>query len=200
LSRELRPPPRLVAERPKSTREGDLRAETFARHARFVRRVAFHLAGPQMEVDDLTQEILLRVHSRRGEFRGEAELQSWIYGIALRVVANARRRALLRRWFGLEAAPEPVEHRTPAMDLERHETSARVYAALDRLPEKKRVVLVLFELEGLGGQEIAQIVGCPLATVWTRLHHARQAFARELDLEDEQEARRMNRASGGLDE
>ncbi len=51
------------------------------------------------------------------------------------------------------------------------------------MSEKKRTVLVLFELEGLSGEEIAATVGAPLKTVWTRLHAARREFLKALELE-----------------
>jgi RNA polymerase sigma-70 factor (ECF subfamily) len=67
--------------------------------------------------------------------------------------------------------------------MERREAAAEVYSALDRLAEKYRSVVILFEIEGLSGEEIASLTGINLATVWVHLHRGRQklrAHYREL--------------------
>ena len=68
-------------------------------------------------------------------------------------------------------------------EMERREAAAEVYSALDRLAEKYRSVVILFEIEGLSGEEIASLTGTNLATVWVHLHRGRQklrAHYREL--------------------
>ena len=65
------------------------------------------------------------------------------------------------------------------MLLEAKEEVRRLYAALDRLSEKRRTVFVLYEMQGLGGPEIAETLGIPIKTVYKRLYHARQDFLAE---------------------
>jgi RNA polymerase sigma-70 factor (ECF subfamily) len=159
-------------------------ASLYGAQLAFVRRAVGHLAGPSLEVDDLVQDVFVQAMRRAADFQGRSSVQTWLYGIALGVVANARRRAAFRRLLGLEAAHAPrLPAATPSDQLERAQARASVYRALDRLPEKKRTVLILHELEGVPGEEIAAIVGCPVATVWTRLYHARQAFQVEYQKE-----------------
>jgi RNA polymerase sigma-70 factor (ECF subfamily) len=150
-------------------------------HAGFVRRAVVRLAGPRADVDDLVQDVFLIALERRESFEGRSASTTWLYGIAVRIVSTARRRARLRRFLRLEAAHEPVDRHTPATLFEHGEASRTVYRALDGLSEKRRTVFILYELEGLSGEEIAAVVGCPLKTVWTRLHHARKDFQRRLD-------------------
>jgi RNA polymerase sigma-70 factor (ECF subfamily) len=145
-------------------------------YAAYIRAVLLRLVGPRHEVDDLVQEVFLRAWTRRHIFRPGAAIRPWLTGIAVNLAAKLRRRSRLWRFFGLEAAREMVDSRTPAEALESAQDRARVYEVLERLPEKKRTVLVLHEIQGLSGEEIAQAVGCPLATVWTRLFHARRHF------------------------
>ncbi len=114
--------------------------------------------------------------------------RAWIYGIALNVASEHRRRRMVRRFFGLDDAPEPVAPSGPHAALEQREAEALVQAALDTLAPKKRAVFVLYELEGLTGEEIAEAVACPLKTVWTRLYHARRELEAEL-------AKRVGRTS-----
>jgi len=164
-------------------------------HAPTVARWSAHLGGPSADLDDLVHEIFLVVGRRMGEFRGQAKVTTWLYRITERVVAARRRSDRVRRWLrrtrraDLESAlcsapPSPVE------DLHRRQSREMVYQLLDRLPEKYRSVLILFELEGLSGEEIATLTGRKLATVWVHLHRARNLFLAELSRHDEEEAKR----------
>jgi RNA polymerase sigma-70 factor, ECF subfamily len=156
----------------------------YLEHVGFVRRVVARLAGPYADVDDAIQEVFLIALRKREGFVGDAAPSTWLYGIAQRVVLAARRRGRLRRFLGLDVAPERADERTPHHIFEHNESSRRLYALLDRLSDKKRTVFILHEIEELPGEAIARIVGCPLSTVWTRLHHARrelQELARALD-------------------
>lgn len=164
-------------------------------HAPTVARWSAHLGGPSADLDDLVHEIFLVAGRRLSEFRGQAKVTTWLYRITERVVAARRRRDRARRWLrrtrraDLEnalcsAPPSPVE------DLHRRQSRDMVYRLLDRLPEKYRNVLVLFELEGLSGEEIAALTGRKLATIWVHLHRARALFLAEVSRHDDEEAKR----------
>jgi RNA polymerase sigma-70 factor (ECF subfamily) len=163
--------------------DADFRAFYVAR-VDFVRRVVARLLGPGHDVDDAVQEVFLVAWRKRAGFEGRARLSTWLYAIARRVVMATRRRARVRRLLGLEVAPATDTAPSPQQLFEHREASQRLYAMLERISDKKRTVFILHEVEGLPGEDIARIVGCPLKTVWTRLHHARrelQALAATLD-------------------
>jgi RNA polymerase sigma-70 factor (ECF subfamily) len=156
----------------------------YVEHVDFVRRVVAHLAGPSGDIDDAVQEVFLAALRKRAGFAGHAAPSTWLYAIAQRVVMAARRRARVRRFFGLDPVLAHRNTATPQQIFEHREASERLYRLLERISDRKRTVFVLFEVEGLAGREIAHIVGCPLKTVWTRLHHARrelQRLAADLD-------------------
>ena len=93
-----------------------------------------------------------------------------------------RRKARVRAWlFGNNQtaliSPEP---QTPQHERERRERSARLYQALDRLPDVYRTALILYELEELPGDEVARLTGVPVGTVWVRLHRGRDQLLRIL--------------------
>lgn len=150
----------------------------YAEHAGFIGRVIQRLTGDLPHVDDLLQETFIVAFKKRHEFRGDAAERTWLYAIAarlcLRHLRGARRlRAFRTRlaWQGSEPAPA-----RPDRELERAESEALVREVLDRLPFAQREAFALFELEGMDGRAIAQLLGVPLGTVWTRLHHARARF------------------------
>lgn len=169
----------------------------YDQHADFVRHAVTRLGGPRTDPDDLLQQVFLIAHrrwrsvARPGQL--DAEARAWLWAVALRVASESRRRHRVRRFFGFEQA-SPQTDETPATAFERREAAERVERLLEKLSEKKRAVLVLFEIEGLSGEEIAAVLGCPLKTVWTRLFHARKAF--ELALARD-EARLQRESAGG---
>lgn len=110
-------------------------------------------------------------------------MRTWLLGIAHNFVRARRRQDTLRRFLLLARRPEldPPAAPTPIELLEGQEALAQAQALLDRLPERYRSVLILHELEELSGPEIAEILGIAPATVWVRLHRARERFRRELE-------------------
>jgi RNA polymerase sigma-70 factor, ECF subfamily len=137
--------------------------------------LCLHLTGTSADAEDATQEIFLAVHSALPRFRGESRLTTWIYRIALRTALRTRAR---RR------PSEPLDPELPGAGGEEamgaRLDARRLAAALARLPAEQRAVLSLFALEGLGHREIADILGVPEGTVWSRLHGARKRLAAEL--------------------
>lgn len=152
---------------------GDLR-RLYSDHAEFVRGAVVRLDGPGCDVEDLVHDVFVVAIKKGASFEGRSQPRTWLYGIAIKVVAGARRKAKLRRFLGLERVREAADEQTPARLFEDREASVALYRALDGIAEKKRTVFVLYEIEGLTGEEIAQLCDCPVKTVWTRLHHARR--------------------------
>ena len=167
--------------------------QLFENHADFVRRLVIRLGTPAADSDDLVQETFVIAFRKWNDFdpqafvpRGEGASaeRTWLYAIAVRVAASARRRARLRQFLGLEQVPEPANPVSPVTLLERADARRQVHRLLEGIGERKRTVFVLFELEGLSGREIAAVVGCPVKTVWTRLFHARREFLQRLAREE----------------
>jgi len=162
--------------------------DVYRSHAATVARWVCHLGGPSADVDDLVHEIFLVADRRLPDFRGGAKLTTWLYRITELVVRGRRRRDRIRRWLGrtrkldLERTLSPTQL-TPIEELERRRAVETVYRILDRLPGRYRDVLVLFELEGASGEEIAELTRRKLATVWVQLHRARTRFLEELTRE-----------------
>ncbi len=149
-------------------------AELYELHASDVRRVLLRLLGPDSDAEDALQEVFLVALRRREELLSPGP---WLYGVAVRTAQSRIRYRKLRRFLGLEAALSLPAEADAADGLNQQEASRLVYAALERLSAKKRTVFVLYELEGMRGEQIATVLRCPIKTVWSRLRHARVEFA-----------------------
>jgi RNA polymerase sigma-70 factor, ECF subfamily len=148
--------------------------EVFDEHAGYIWRTFRHLGVPEPDVEDLCQEVFVVVHRKLDEFAGRSTLKTWLYGICLRVASDHRRRAHVRNE---RAHADPAGHLAAASELRpdaRAEARATLQALLAELDDDKRTVLVLYELEGLTMKEVAEVVGCPLQTAYSRLHAARE--------------------------
>ena len=145
----------------------ELRAQVFA--------LCLHLTGGRAEAEDALQECFLAVHQAIGSFRGEARLATWVYRIAVRSALSVKARRRAHGHAPLEeASSTPSPGDDPEAEAATRQDFRRFLDALARLPEEHRVVLSLFAIEGLGHAQIAEIVGVPAGTVWSRLHNARK--------------------------
>lgn len=158
-------------------RGGDRAAfrELFARHRQDVARLAYRMLGPSPDLEDIVQEVFLQVHRSLQEFRGQSKFTTWLHRVTVNVVLMSRRAAKSRPVFAAELSDgEPDVGLLPDEDAVRHQRLAAFRRVLDRLPEKKRTVFVLHEIEGMLPSEIATIVDAPVLTVRTRLFYARR--------------------------
>jgi RNA polymerase sigma-70 factor (ECF subfamily) len=155
-------------------------AEIYRTHVRDVGRWAERLAGPGFDLPDLVSEVFEIAQRRLSSFRGESSVRTWLFGITEKVVRHRRRKDRLRHW--LSGSAREVTRHLPAPGpsqqerLEAEERRARVYRVLDRLSERDREILILFELEELPGKEIARLLGVTVDSVWLRMHRARARF------------------------
>ncbi len=143
------------------------------------------MTGDPAEADDLMQDALLRAYRALGSFRGGATFQTWLYRIATNICVDAlrRRRRQGARTFSLDdpldvaegqVTRDVADHASDPQQLaEVGELQEEVVKAIGELSPKLRSVVVLFDLEGLTYEQIAQALGLPLGTVKSRLFNAR---------------------------
>jgi RNA polymerase sigma-70 factor (ECF subfamily) len=144
----------------------------YDRYAPIVHRFLAAFGVPPDEREDACQEVFVAVYRSLGRFRGEARLSTWIYRIAARHSARAGRRRRVRKMLSTLLVREPTP--PPAPDAsDRTERLRLLDDMVAKLSPKKRLVLVLFEIEGVPIEEVAKIAGCPENTAWSRLHYAR---------------------------
>jgi RNA polymerase sigma-70 factor (ECF subfamily) len=159
-------------------------AAVYREHGERVKRWALRLGGPGLDAEDIAHEVFLVVQRRLPEFRAEAKLTTWLYRITIRVVRKQDVRQRLRRWarglVGDFAAHVPDEDIGPYESMERQHAARLVYRALEGLNHKHRTAVILYELEGHSGEDIAELMETKLATVWVWLHRGRAKFHERL--------------------
>jgi RNA polymerase sigma-70 factor (ECF subfamily) len=169
----ISPEPKVPAERQPFRQIFDQQAVTVGRTLRY-------LGVAEADLMDAAQEVFLVVDRRYAEFEGRATVSTWIHEICVRVAMSSRRRQRRRR--------EDVVSETPEVEVAA-EQDARLAARQDRellrsllgsLDETARQIVVLHEIEGLPMREVAEIVGCPLQTAYSRCKSALDKMRAEL--------------------
>ena len=141
----------------------------YDRDAPFVMRCLRYLGVREADLDDATQETFMITHRKLDHLREGTEYRSWLYAIALNVARHARR---ARAHLTLDEDSLPSDDGTG-----RAEARSELIALLSLLDEDKREVIVLYHLEQMTLREIAEAVGCPRQTVYSRL----QAGTKQLE-------------------
>jgi len=146
----------------------------------FVRRAM----NDASDVEDIVHATFMTAAKAAANFDGRQSCRPWLVGIAARLI-HRRKRGLSRWARALQelTVREGNRYADPHRELAARDEVQRLSDALARLTESKRVVLLLAESEGLHSEEIAEILGIPVGTVWTRLHHARRDLRRMLERE-----------------
>ena len=155
-----------------------------------------HLVGED-EVEDLTQEVFIKVGQALESFRGESQLSTWLYRIATNAALDRLRSPSFQRIAqerlsddSIEKGEEDVDARDvwtgekkPLVEQQiiREEMNDCIRGYVEKLPENYRTVLVLSEWEGLRNNEIAEILGITLDTVKIRLHRGKEKLKEELE-------------------
>lgn len=159
-------------------------AEVHAEHADFVYRSLQRLGVRPMDLEDALQDVFMVVHKKLGGFDPSFKLKSWLFGITVRVAVAHRRKAHLHRERAdaeLEGhAESPAQGGPEAAAIER-QGRERLSQILDKFAPEKRAVFVMFEIEGKTTVEIADELGLPLGTVYSRLSTARAEFQRAVE-------------------
>jgi len=145
------------------------------RHAAAMLRVAGTLVKGTQDAEDLLQETFLAAFRGLGTFEGRASVKTWLYAILFRQAANFRRKRGLPSLALSDDAPMTMPSHIDVIDA-----SLDLHAALARLPDDFRAILILRELDGLSYDEIATVLELPRGTVESRLHRARTALRKLL--------------------
>ncbi len=170
--------------------DGDVESfnQLILRWERPIYALAYRVIGREEDARDVSQEAFLRAFRALPGFKGQAKFSSWLYRIALNLCRDwirKQRRAPVQQ---MPEGADPVEmagESGPVESIEelvaRKELSAVVSEAMALLPEEQRTAIILKEYHGMTFQEIADLQGCPLSTVKTRLYQGLTVLRRHLE-------------------
>lgn len=166
-------------------REGDRTAfrKLFERHRSDVARLAYRMVGPRPDLEDIVQEVFVQVHKSLRDFRGEARFSTWLHRVTVNVVLMHRRAEKSRPVLTEELPAGTLEDTAsilPDVEVERRNRIEAFFAMVEQIADKKRVVFVLHDLEGMSPAEISTVVDAPILTVRTRLFYARRELEEKM--------------------
>ncbi len=157
--------------------------QVYRQHVGFVWRCLRRLGVGESALEDAAHEVFMIVHRRWADYDGDAKMTTWLWGISRGVAHNHRRgRARADRKLAAvrETTPQAASSGafgSPARHVDRRQAAQLVESFLEELPEDKRRVFELCEIEGMSAPEAARCLGINVNTVSTRLRRARADFA-----------------------
>ena len=184
------------------SQSGDVESfnQLILRWERPIYALAYRVIGREEEARDVCQEAFLRAFRALPGFKGQAKFSSWLYRITLNLCRDWIRR---QRRTPVSQMPEDVDlaemaaTQGPVESIEdlvaRRELSAVVEEAMAQLPEEQRTAIILKEYHGMTFQEIAELQGCPLSTVKTRLYQGLSVLRRQLERNGQLQAEMVKR-------
>jgi RNA polymerase sigma-70 factor (ECF subfamily) len=158
--------------------------ELIRRYQDRVYATVYHMTSNHEDANDLTQESFIKAYRALRTFKGDSSFYTWVYRIAVNKTINFLKQrknrvhlSLNDMDFNAEHDPDLValiSHNTPRRDLNLAELNEKLNAALQKLSEHHRMVVVLHDIQGLSHEEIGTIMDCNVGTVRSRLFYARQ--------------------------
>ena len=165
----------------------DAARDLFERYHAGVFNVCIRLLGNREEAEDIAQDVFIRAFKAYAHFRGDADPGTWLYRIAVNLCLNHQRKQKQWRWLSLDFFSEhpqtyPLAGRDmhPEEAVQKAELERIVQDAINRLPGRQRIALILSRYEGLSYQKIAETMACSVSSVESLLHRAKHNLAKRL--------------------
>ena len=176
----------LEADLVKRARRGDLKAydELVQRYQQRIYATIYHMTANHEDANDLAQDSFIKAYSALKSFKGGSSFYTWLYRIAVNKTINFLKQRRNKHHYSLNDLDFNTEHnpdlvalisdKTPLRDAGLTELQKKLNEALLKLSEPHRMVVVLHDVQGQSHEEIAEIMGCNIGTVRSRLFYARQ--------------------------
>jgi RNA polymerase sigma factor (sigma-70 family) len=161
-----------------------------AKHKNKVFNTAFGFLKNREDAEDVSQEVFINVWNYLEKFREEAELSTWLYRITVNKCLDfIKKRERQNKWgkivsfFGSknDDAKQVAHHYHPGIQTEEKEMAKNLYACIDKLPEKQKIVIVLTKMEKLNYKEVAQILETTEKAVESLVARAKENLRKNLD-------------------
>ncbi len=156
--------------------------------------ICLNMLSNRQEAEDITQDVFFKAYKSIKRFRAESKLSTWLYRITVNHCLNNERRKKQERWISLDFIFQGQGEKnrgdqtlsviasgnSPDVALEESERKRIVQKAINSLPKKQRIAVILHRYEGLSYKEIAEVMACSVASVESRLHRAKANLAKKL--------------------
>ncbi len=173
--------------------EGDVAAfdQLVLKYRGRVYGVVYNMTSNREDASDLTQDAFIKSFQSINRFQGQSAFFTWLYRIAVNSTLTHLRKNRLRTFFSFEKINEDdkvsaeviaalTDNTGADQETFARELQEKLNEAMQKLSIRHRTVITLFEIDGLGHQEIAEIMNCSVGTVRSRLHYAKQLLQSEL--------------------
>ncbi len=173
-------------------RRGDLKSydALVKRYQERIYATIYHMTSNHEDANDLAQDAFIKAYQALSSFKGGSSFYTWLYRIAVNKTINFLKQRKNRAHMSLNdldfnAEHDPdlmalISHKTPRRDAGLNELQEKLNAALLKLSEPHRLVVVLHDVQGQSHEEIAKVMDCNIGTVRSRLFYARQQLQSEL--------------------
>ena len=155
----------------------------FKKYREKIYNIIFHSLGPNFELDDIFQEVYIKIFKSLKNFKGISSLDTWIYRITAKVCIDQLRKKYRKRkietvnnYDSIDKLSNPTDS-NPDKENEQKELKEQIYIGLNKLSVEKRIVITMFEMEGFQLQDMSEILGKPIGTIKSRLFHGRKELA-----------------------
>ncbi len=180
------PPPPDEAVLVSRARQGDLGAydELVRLYQERIYATVYHMTANHEDANDLAQEAFIKAYQALKSFKGGSSFYTWVYRIAVNKTINFLKQRKHRTHMSLDDLDFNAEHdpdlvalisdKTPRREIDLSELQEKLNTAMQKLSEPHRLVVTLHDVQGSSHEEIAEIMGCNIGTVRSRLFYARQ--------------------------
>lgn len=169
----------------KKAKKGDSAAFSalMEQHFAMIYNLALRMSGNPDDASDLTQEVMIKLFKNIGAFEGKSKFSTWVYRVASNTCLDELRKIKRKKTVSLDAEYETEDGSvgyeaedtasTPDVSAERSELKTIVAKAVSRLGEEYRTAVILRDINGLSYTEIAEVIGCSVGTVKSRISRGR---------------------------
>jgi RNA polymerase sigma-70 factor (ECF subfamily) len=153
------------------------------KYKRKIYLTAYRLLGNHEDADDITQETIIKIYKELKNFRRESSFYTWIYRIVTNLSLNELKRKKVKKFFDFDEVDEWLfkdENQSPELSYRENELSNKIKEALNKLPEKQRLVFTLRYYDGLSYVEISELLGTSVGALKANYFHAVNKLQKEL--------------------
>jgi len=164
--------------------------EIYESHSKMVYNLCLNYLQNANDAEDATQDIFVKIHQQQNQFKGKAQLKTWIYRISINYCIDYLRAKKSKKRFGFILSIFQPEFNSntkalsnfnhPGVQLEDKEATARVFKYINTLPEKQKIALILKSIEGLSQKQVAEIMQISVKATESLLSRAKKNLKEKL--------------------